>query len=106
MTAATQKAALGLVPGHAYSLLGVYELKDRNGGTVERLVHMRNPWANEKYTGPWSDSSRNWTADFKSQVPFAQQNEGKFFISIKDFPRGFPIATVTYVDDTFLYSYF
>jgi calpain-15 len=65
LTAATQKKSFGLVPGHAYSLLGCYELKDSSGRVVEQLVHMRNPWAKETYTGPWNDSSRNWTEDYK-----------------------------------------
>ncbi len=66
-------------------MLGVYELRDRAGRVVERLVHMRNPWANETYTGPWNDSSRNWTEDYKRQVPYSRQNEGKFFMSLRDF---------------------
>jgi len=35
LTAATQKKSFGLVPGHAYSLLGCYELKDSSGRVVE-----------------------------------------------------------------------
>jgi len=70
------------------------------------MVHMRNPWANETYTGPWNDSSRQWTEEFKRQVPYSRQNEGKFFMTIEDFKRGFPLATVTYVQDDYVYSYF
>lgn len=105
MTAATQKEAYGLVPGHAYTLLGCYELKDSSGRVVERLMHLRNPWANETYTGPWNDSSRNWTEDFKRQVPYAASNEGQFFIALSDYQKGFPITTITYVTDDYVYSY-
>lgn len=65
MTAATQQAKLGLVPGHAYTVLGAYELKDESGKVVEQLVYMRNPWALEQYTGPWRDSDSKWTAHYK-----------------------------------------
>ena len=65
LTVATQRKVFGLVQGHAYTLLGCYELKDRQGRTVERLVHLRNPWAKETYTGPWNDHSWEWTDDFR-----------------------------------------
>ena len=94
------------MPGHAYTLLGCYELKDGSGRTVERLLHMRNPWANEKYTGPWNDSDPRWTSAYKQQVPYERGNEGKFFISLRDFQQAFPVATVSYVYDDYSYSYF
>ena len=85
MTAATQQKAYGLVPGHAYTLLGCYELKDSAGRVVERLLHLRNPWANETYTGPWNDSDSRWSADYQQQVPYKRSNEGQFFMSLSDF---------------------
>lgn len=33
----------GLVSGHAYSLIGAYNLKLNNGSTA-RLIKVRNPW--------------------------------------------------------------
>jgi hypothetical protein len=33
----------GIVSGHAYTLLGAYDIEDKNGKKV-RLVKMRNPW--------------------------------------------------------------
>ena len=55
ITGAILKAnSYGLAPGHAYSVLGVYELK-QNGVVVEKLVHIRNPWSIDQYKGPWSD---------------------------------------------------
>lgn len=96
---------MGLVPGHAYTLIGVYELKDGSGRVREQLVHMRNPWAKESFTGEWRDSSSKWTAEYRAQVPYSRQNEGKFFISIQDFRKAFPLATITYVNDDYNYSY-
>ena len=106
LTAATQQKIFGLVPGHAYSLLGAYELKDPSGRVVQQLVHMRNPWASETtYNGPWNDSDRQWTDAFKQQVPYELSDDGEFFINIRDFVKGFPIMAVTFVNDNFVYSY-
>ena len=50
----------GIVGGHAYSFIKVVQLSN---GT--RLVQVRNPWSVERYKGPWSDKSSNWTEKFK-----------------------------------------
>jgi len=65
MTAASMASYQGLASGHAYSLLGVYELKDTSGRVIEQLVHMRNPWAREGWKGKWSDGSTAWTENYK-----------------------------------------
>jgi len=67
---------------------------------------MRNPWANEKYTGPWSDSSRNWTEEYKRQVPYERSNEGHFFISLKDFKNAFYVMSIHYYKDDFQTSFY
>jgi len=60
MTAGTSRYAYyGLVPGHAYTVLGVYELKG------EKVLKLHNPWSKEKYTGPWRDNDPRWTADLR-----------------------------------------
>ena len=33
-----------LIPGHAYTLIGVKDLKSSTGAQIERLVKIRNPW--------------------------------------------------------------
>ena len=60
LTAATDHVSYGLAAGHAYTLLGCYEIKDSSGRTVEKLLRMRNPWATEKYNGPWNDRDTQW----------------------------------------------
>ena len=47
----------GLMPRHAYTIIGVHQL--RSG---QKLVHIRNPYGREKYRGPWSDGSREWNS--------------------------------------------
>jgi hypothetical protein len=53
----------GLVDNHAYTILGA---KVYNG---EKLVHIRNPWGKENYTGEWSDKDvSKWTSAAKSAL--------------------------------------
>jgi hypothetical protein len=54
MGASCQHSIHNLVPNHAYSLIGAYEVKD-NRGAVHKLFKMRNPWGKERYNGPFSD---------------------------------------------------
>jgi hypothetical protein len=66
MTLATQSGRHGLITAHAYTLVSLHHLKDSEGQIVERLVQLHNPWANEYYTGPWSDNDSRWTDFYKS----------------------------------------
>ena len=52
--------ALGLVPMHAYGLIGCAEVKDFHGKLV-RIVCLRNPWGSFEWRGDWSDHSPLWT---------------------------------------------
>ena len=46
---------LGIVFGHAYSILDVAEIDG------VKLIQLRNPWGNEtEWKGPWGDSSQEW----------------------------------------------
>lgn len=64
ITAACMHDHTGLVPGHAYTLIGITELKNA-GAVTHQLVKLRNPWGRERYTGPWNDHDPAWTADYK-----------------------------------------
>ena len=50
---------VGLIGGHAYSLIGAYE------GNGLQLVNVRNPWGSHEWTGDWSDHSPLWTEELK-----------------------------------------
>lgn len=53
----------GLVPGHAYSLIGAVEIKNTAGQVTNRLYRVRNPWGEDVYTGNWNDKdTTRWTA--------------------------------------------
>ena len=67
------------VNGHAYSVLGAYEVTTDNGTTV-KLIRYFNPWHVEVWkTNPWGDNSANWTNYTKSQVPYLNGNDGIVF---------------------------
>jgi hypothetical protein len=97
----------GLGASHAYTVRGAYPLVDTNGNVVARLIHVRNPWNVDSYSGPWSDADTRWTAAFKAQVPFANdKNDGSFFIEITEFVRAFYDFQISYVTEGFVPSYY
>jgi hypothetical protein len=54
-----------LVAGHAYAVVGAFELKDAWGNVKQRLFRIRNPWGADKYNGPWSDGDTSrWTSAY------------------------------------------
>jgi Calpain family cysteine protease len=52
----TDVSPMGIVQGHAYSLLDACEIDS------VKLVQLRNPWGNEvEWKGAWGDNSTEWT---------------------------------------------
>jgi hypothetical protein len=68
----------GIQHRHAYSIM---EAKDIDG---LRLVKLRNPWGNTEWTGPWSDGSEEWTAEWLQKLGHKFGNDGEFWISFDD----------------------
>jgi len=83
---------VGLVPGHAYSVLAVkvvYVL----GCLPISLVKVRNPWGKTEYKGMWSDKSLMWMLcpTVKKECGVAEAaDDGAFWMSLSAF--------VTYFD--------
>jgi calpain-15 len=72
------------VPGHAYTLLGCYDV---NG---EKLVKVRNPWGRDAgVTQPWNDSDAIWgtvSAATKAEIGWTNNlNDGIMFTKMSDF---------------------
>ncbi|XP_060558331.1 calpain-2 catalytic subunit-like [Ruditapes philippinarum] len=82
----------GLVGGHAYSLTDAVTVNS-NGQTVH-LVRVRNPWGNTEWTGPWSDKSREWNTVDPDAIPYANKDDGEFWIALKDFIKYFSGVTL------------
>ena len=74
---------VGLSPGHAYTVLGVYELEGTRGR--EKVVRLRNPWGNGEWNGDWSDSSSRWTSALKNKMGLDKKDDGDFYMSFNDF---------------------
>lgn len=50
----------GIMTGHAYGILDVFELPDKNmvnPRKTHRLLRVRNPWGKMEWKGKWSDKS-------------------------------------------------
>lgn len=62
MSAACLKGSMGVIGGHAYSLIGAQDIVDEQGALVERLLLVRNPWGKAEFMGDWSDGSDKWTS--------------------------------------------
>lgn len=44
---------VGIISGHAYSLLGAYEIT--HDGNQVKLIKLRNPWGEREWNGNWCD---------------------------------------------------
>ena len=73
-----QSDALGLVPGHAYSVLRVAIAPGSYAGSI---VQLRNPWGGTEWNGDWSDRSPLWRqyADVAEMLGHQIKNDGKFW---------------------------
>lgn len=89
ITASNLNPYEGLPGKHAYTVLGTHRLIDCNGNEIEQLVKLRNPWAKEKYTGPWNDNDSNWTEEFFNQVNHTNNDDGVFFMPMINYKEGF-----------------
>lgn len=49
---------VGLISGHAYSLLSAYEVSFQ--GQPVKLVKLRNPWGEKEWSGDWCDDHPNF----------------------------------------------
>ncbi|KAG0040817.1 hypothetical protein BGZ82_008875 [Podila clonocystis] len=73
----------GIMPRHAYSVLSTATINN------ERIVQVRNPWGKTEWNGDWSDQSDKWTPEAIAQVGMEDKDDGKFWMSYKDFLRIF-----------------
>ena len=60
-------AALGLVNGHAYSLINAREVTDVHGNRAQ-IVQVRNPWGAFEWKGDWGDDSDLWTQEARDEI--------------------------------------
>ncbi|CAD8192249.1 unnamed protein product [Paramecium pentaurelia] len=94
-----QYKLMGLISGHAYTVL---KIKDVNANT--KLIKLRNPWGKEEWKGDWSNQSQMWTPEQKIQFKITNNNDGVFYMSIKDFLKYFDDLSVCYVKEGYQYQ--
>ena len=83
MTEGGERNGGGLVPGHAYTLIGVHEQNDI------KLCKIRNPWGSFEWNGDWCDSDSKWTEELKKEFGHSTGDDGIFFMSFEDVVREF-----------------
>ena len=87
---------VGLVEGHAYTLISFHKIETSQGKSVY-LFRIRNPWSQGEWTGDWSDKSNLWDSKAKSQVDFTNKDEGIFFMNDSDFFKYFTHVEICYL---------
>lgn len=71
----------GIVELHAYSVMRAVEIEGK------RLVLLKNPWGKGEWKGPWSDGSKEWTAEWLQRLDHKFGDDGAFWISYSDLLR-------------------
>jgi hypothetical protein len=87
---------LGLVKGHAYTVVSLEKFNDSKG-VESRLVKLRNPWGKTEWNGRWSDDSEEWTPEIKHLLKFENVDNGIFWMPIEDFWKYFSNADIAYM---------
>lgn len=75
---------MGVVQGHAYSLITV---KTNVAGSGYDLLCLRNPWGQKEWQGDWSDDSELWdeNPEVAQECGHVEEDDGLFWISWEDF---------------------
>ena len=95
---------MGLVPGHAYTIIKVLEIITNEG--KQKLVNLRNPWGHKEWSGDWSDSSLKWTKEIRKQCNnYDIKNDGSFWMSFEDFYKYFIIGGICHIYQDYHYSF-
>lgn len=95
----TNHNELGIVLGHAFSILGVKEVDSI------KFMNIRNPHGNggQEWTGDYSDSSDKWTKRLRSKLgaPENAVDEGAWWMTFEDWAENYSTLYVcrTFPDD-------
>lgn len=95
-----EKSPLGIIAGHAYTLVGAYTTS-----TGVKLLKLRNPWGKGEWKGAWADDSDQWTPQLKQELGWADADDGIFFMTYPDFKENFEAVTICHYHNDFIYSY-
>ena len=73
---------------------------------MAKLLLLQNPWRFETYKGKWHDRDSRWTDFYKKQVPWADLDDGRFFIDIDTFRDFFLYFLIQFHRDHYEVSYY
>ena len=92
-------STVGLVPGHAYSVLEVKSIPGTFCDT--KMVKIRNPWARGEWRGAYSDSSFLWNfrPNLRKECNVTEKEDGAFWMSFADFQRYFDVVDILHYED-------
>lgn len=79
-----EKNDMGIVAGHAYTILDVRDIIDTRGRPA-RVVQIRNPWGKFEWNGDFSDSSPLWTPKQRQEFDIRINDDGIFWMRLEDF---------------------
>ena len=96
---------IGIVAGHAYSILDAFEIpkaRSKKSRRTSRLLRIRNPWGNYEWNGKWCDDSEEVVKnkeridavlkkkyeDTSEKIDFSK-NDGTFLMRYSDFRKIF-----------------
>jgi len=89
----------GLSAGHPYTVGGIDKIQV--DGEEVTLVRLRNPWAKERYAGPYAPNDPIWTPELKTQVQFeARVKKGAFWMALTDFSEAFGQLAIAHTEDS------
>ncbi|VUC32801.1 unnamed protein product [Clonostachys rosea] len=83
----------GIVLNHAYAIVRAVEVEDDKGNRV-KLLKIRNPWGRNaggmgEWHGPWSDGSKEWSAEMIRKLRHEFGDDGVFWMSLEDMLSNF-----------------
>ena len=70
---------------HNKSLLQIDEV-ELEDGSHQRLVKIRNPWAQTEWEGPWGDGTEEWemVPEYeKERIKYENKDDGGFWMSFQ-----------------------
>ena len=83
-----EKNTIGIVSGHAYSLLDVQDVIDSRRRPA-KLLQIRNPWGKFEWKGDFNDNCQLWTPELKQRLNIQQLDDGFFCMKLEDFATYF-----------------
>lgn len=59
-----------------------------------------------EWKGDWSDKSSKWTPKIRKEIDyFSEEDDGIFWMEVKDYAKEFSETSVNYLHDDYFYSW-